>query len=105
MSNQKYDEYKRQHPEWNDEQIWTAISLSMEAENVIDNAGKNVSADDPEIWEKIVVGARNWLSVTLPGIFARVGSFFDNLLSTIGQWVGKGLRYIFDAIAGLFGVE
>ena len=42
MSNPKYDEYKAKHPDWSDEQIWTAISLDMEADVVIENKGKDV---------------------------------------------------------------
>lgn len=35
MNNLKFDEIKAKHPEWSDEQIWTAISLDMQADNVI----------------------------------------------------------------------
>ena len=69
MSNPKYDEYKAKHPDWSDEQIWTAISLDMEADVVIENKGKDVDPDDPDVIKEILVGARNWLSEVLPQIF------------------------------------
>ncbi len=103
MSNPKYDEMKAKHPDWSDEQIWTAISLDMEADKVIDEKGADVNPDDPDIIKEIIIGAKRWLSEVLPQIFERVRNFFDKLITTIGTWVQKGLAYVIDLIDTLFG--
>ncbi len=103
MSNPKYEEYKAKHPDWSDEQIWTAISLDMEADVVIENKGNDVDPDDPDVIKEILVGARNWLSEVLPQIFERVKNFFDKIINTLGSWVQKGLQYVVDLIGTLLG--
>lgn len=102
MNNSKYDEMKAKHPDWSDEQIWTAISLDMEADKVIDDKGADVNPDDPDIIREILIGAKRWLSEVLPQIFERVRNFFDKLITTIGTWVKKGLAYVVDLIDTLF---
>lgn len=101
MNNPKYDYYKAKHPEWSDEQIWTAISLDMESDKVIDEKGADVDPNDPDMIKEVLDGARKWLSEVLPDIFAKVAKFFDTLLATIGEWVQKGLSYVVEAIAYL----
>ena len=96
MNNPKYDYYKAKHPEWSDEQIWTAVSLDMESDKVID-----VDPNDPDMIKEVLDGARRWLSEVLPDVFAKVAKFFDTLLTTIGEWVQKGLSYVVEAIAYL----
>ena len=103
MSNPKYDEYKAKHPDGSDEQIWTAISLDMEADVVIENKGKDVDPDDPDVIKEILVGARNWLSEVLPQIFERVKNFFDKIICTLASWVQKGLQYVVDLIGTILG--
>lgn len=101
MSNPKYDYYKDKHPEWSEEQIWTAVSLDMESDKVIDEKGSNVDPNDPDMIKEVLDGARKWLGEVLPEIFAKVSKFFDTLLATIGEWVQKGLSYVVEAIAYL----
>lgn len=101
MNNPKYDYYKAKHPEWSEEQIWTAVSLDMESDKVIDEKGTDVDPNDPDMIKEVLDGARRWLSEVLPDIFAKVVKFFDTLLTTIGEWVQKGLSYVVGAIAYL----
>lgn len=101
MNNPKYDYYKAKHPEWSDEQIWTAVSLDMESDKVIDAKGADVDPNDPDMIKEVLDGARRWLSEVLPDVFAKVAKFFDTLLTTIGEWVQKGLSYVVEAIAYL----
>lgn len=105
MENPKFNEIKAKHPDWSDEQIWTALSLNMEADNVIENAGDDIDPNDPDIIKEIIVGAQNWLKEVLPNIFAKVAKFFERMISTIGEWVQKGLSYVVDAIARLLGKD
>lgn len=102
MNNPKYDLTKANHPEWSDEQVWTAISLDMETDRVIEIKGSDVTPDDPTIIKEIINGAKKWLSDVLPQVFERVKSFFDNLINTIGAWVKKGLEYVVDLIDQMF---
>lgn len=103
MDNPKFNEIKAKHPDWSDEQIWTALSLNMEADNVIENTGDDIDPNDPDIIKEIIVGAQNWLKEVLPNIFAKVAQFFERMISTIGEWVQKGLSYVVDAISRLLG--
>lgn len=103
MNNPKFNEYKAKHPDWSDEQIWTAISLDMETDVVIDKKGANVDPNDPDVIKEILVGARNWLETVLPRVFEKVRVFFDNVINTLASWVQKGLEFVVDLIGTLLG--
>lgn len=105
MENPKFNEIKSKHPDWSDEQIWTALSFDMESNNVIERAGGDIDPNDPDIIKQIIVGAQNWLREVLPAVFAKVAQFFERMISTIGEWVQKGLTYVVDAIARLLGKD
>lgn len=100
-----YNRYKTSHPEWSDDQIWAAISIEMEAENVLDQKGQEITANDPDIIKEILDGAKNWLQEVLPTVFAKVSLFFDRLISTIGEWVQKGLTFVIESIAKILGKD
>ena len=102
-NNDRYNHYKELHPEWSEDQIWAAISIEMEAENVLDKKGQNIIANDPDIIKEILDGAKNWLQEVLPNVFAKVAAFFDRLISTIGEWIQKGLSFVVESIAKLLG--
>lgn len=99
---ERFDEIKAAHPNWSDEQIWTAVSLDMEADKVIEDKGEDVDPNDQDIIEEIIRGAMEWLDEVLPIIFEKVKVIFQNLLSTIGNWVRKGMEYIFEYINTYF---
>ena len=101
MNSDKFNAVKAKHPEWSDEQIWVFLSLNMEADNVFEKKGEDINVDDPDVITEILRGARAWLEEVLPDIFAKVAQFFDTLLTTLGEWVQKGLTYVVDAIARL----
>lgn len=96
---EQYEKYKKKHPDWTDEQIWTAISVDMQADKVIEEAGSDIDQNDPDIMEAIIRGAMEWLDEALPIIFEKVKQFFSNLLSNIGSWVRKGIEYIMELIS------
>lgn len=104
-NNERYNHYKALHPEWSDDQIWAAISIEMEAENVLDKKGQDITANDPDIIKEILDGAKNWLQEVLPNVFAKVAAFFDRLISTIGEWVQKGLSFVVESIAKILGKD
>lgn len=99
MSIPKFNEFKAKHPEWSDEQIWTAISLDMEADKVIENKGEDIDSNDPIIIEEIIKGARKWLAEVLPVIFEKVKAFFQEILANLGSWIKKGFEYVFEFIS------
>ncbi len=102
-NNERYNHYKTLHPEWSDDQIWAAISVEMEAENVLDKKGPDMQANDPDVIKEILDGAKKWLQEVLPNVFAKVAAFFDRLISTVGDWVQKGLSFVVESIAKLLG--
>lgn len=102
MNNPTYDRIKSEHPDWSEEQIWSAVSLYMQSDIVIDQAGKDVDPDDPDLVAQIIKGAEAWLEEVLPLVFAKVEQLFRNLLSHIGDWIRKGLDYVVHFI-GEFG--
>lgn len=102
MNTNNFEEIKALHPTWSDEQIWTAISLNMEADNVIEKKGANITMDDPDIFKEIITGAKNWLEAALPVIFEKVSWLFDQLLQNIASWIKKGWAYITDYIEKLW---
>lgn len=105
MDNPQFNRIKAKHPDWSDEQIWIALSLDLETDNVIERAKGDIDPNDPDIMRQIIVGARNWLREVLPSVFAKVGHFFDSMITTIGEWIQKGLTFVVDAIAHLLGKD
>lgn len=88
----EFDEIKAAHPNWKDEQVWTALSLNMEADKVIESQGNDISVNDPIIIEEIIKGAKKWLAEVLPVIFEKVKDFFQKLLANIEVLVKEGLK-------------
>lgn len=78
-----YNKFKKLHPEWSDEQIWTAISLDHQADIVIEKAGADIDAKDPIIFTWILEGAREWLRQFLPVVFEKVKSLFSAVLTQL----------------------
>lgn len=103
MDNPIYNQIKKDHPDWSEEQIWSAVSINMQADTVIETAGKNVDPNDPDLVEQIIRGAEAWLEEVLPLVFEKVEELFKNLLCHIGDWIRKGLDYVMRFI-GEFGL-
>ena len=100
--NEKYSYYQTLHPDWSDDQIKVAISIDLSASDKITQEGSNVSPNDPELMRRIIEGARNWLRDVLPDVFVKVSAFFDRLITTVGEWIQKGLAYAINAIEYLY---
>lgn len=99
MNIDKFNEIKAKHPEWSDEQVWTAVSLDMQTDVVINQKGDDISMEDPDIIEEIIKGAMNWLEEVLPIIFEKVHNILERFLENIGEWIRKGIDYIIQAIS------
>lgn len=92
---------REEHPNWTDIQVVTAASIKMQADATIEQGGKDIDRNDPDIFKEIIEGAKNWLESVLPQIFVKVQQFFDNLLSTITEWIGKGIDYVIELVGKL----
>ena len=99
---EKYEYYKKLHPEWSHEQIVAAVSVEMSAANEVTKAGKDANPNDPDLIRSVLQGAKEWLREVLPDVFAKVANFFDELINNVGKWVEKGLNYVIDAIDYLY---
>lgn len=97
-NNDRYNFYKRNHPEWSEEQIWMAISIDMKAKDTVKKGGEDIDIHDESVLKKILEGAREWLNVVLPDIYEKVKNFFDNILKNIGKWIQQGLNYLLDKL-------
>lgn len=94
MDNPIYNRIKSDHPDWSEEQLLSAVSLSMQSEAVIEKAGADVDINSPDIIEQIIRGAEAWLEEVLPLVFEKVEQLFRNLLNHIGDWIRKGFDYV-----------
>jgi len=99
MNTEKFNEIKAKHPEWSDEQVWTAVSLDMQTDAVINQKGDDVSMEDPDIIEEIIRGAMGWLEEVLPIIFEKVHNILEKFLENIGEWIRKGIDFIIQTIS------
>lgn len=99
MNSEKFNEIKAKHPEWSDEQVWTAVSLDMQTDVVINQKGDDISMEDPDIIEEIIRGAMGWLEEVLPIIFEKVHNILETFLENIGEWIRKGIDYIIQTIS------
>ena len=102
MMEEKYNYYKKLHPEWSHEQIMAAVSIEMSAADKVTKAGKDADPNDPELIRSVLLGAKEWLHEVLPEVFAKVANFFDDLINNIGKWIEKGLGYVINAIDYLY---
>lgn len=92
MTNPIYERIKSQHPDWSEDQIWTAVSLELQSEAVIDKKGPIDPEEEESIIEEIIRGAEGWLESVLPQVFDRVRVFFDDLLDNLAAWIQKGIQ-------------
>lgn len=102
MKNERYNYYKNLHPEWSEEQIWTAVSLDMESDKIIDKGAKDINFEDPDLIQQILIGAERWIEEVLPAIYEKVKAFFQRAIATIGEWIRKGVQYVKDLIDIIF---
>lgn len=91
---ERYDIYKEQHPDWSDEQIWTAISLDMETKKAVLEGGKDVDVHSREFVDKIIRKAMDWLDQVMPIVYEKVQRFLTKALECIGYWISKGWDYL-----------
>lgn len=101
MNNDRFKHIKAKHPDWSDEQVWTAVSLDMEADSVIDS-NKDVDINDPDILKQIVRKAGEWLSTVLPQIFEKVKKLFSQLLDNIISWAKDNWDKLLQVISKYF---
>lgn len=96
-----FNELKTQHPEWSDDQIWTHVSVMIPAEVAVSEYGPNPPAAE-QLLSMVLEKAKQWLLETLPDVFSRVASFFDDLISNLPDWAKNGISYIFKMIVNYY---
>ncbi len=99
---ERFNEIKAAHPTWSDEQIWTAISLEMEADKTITEKGSNIDRNDPEIFQEIIRRAGEWLEAVLPKIFNKVKELFAQLLNRLAKWAKDIWPSVMDFVKNWF---
>lgn len=95
-NNERYNYYKRLHPEWSEEQIWTAVSIDMQTANTIKKGGEDVNVNDENVIRSILKSAQQWLEEVLPAIYRKVADFFRKAF----EWIKQGIHDILDWILG-----
>lgn len=105
MNNERYDYYKQNHPDWSEEQIWTAISIDMQTKNTVLSGGRDIDITDPDVISTILRKAGDWIKEVLPHIFEKIGKFFDQAIATVLSWAKKGLQYLQELIGKAFNID
>lgn len=96
--NERFDRIKAKHPDWSDEQVWTAVSLDIQQDAVIDEKGNDVDPNDPTIWQTIVTKAKDWLQEVLPIVYEKVKEALDELLKHIKELIIAAIPIILDKL-------
>ena len=86
MKKNLFDEIKSQHPEWSDEQIWTAVSIRQSADASIEK-DPEIDPHDPKVWSSIISKAKDWLKEVMPKVFEAVKKLFADLLDMLKDWI------------------
>lgn len=102
MNNERYNYYKNAHPDWSEEQIWTAISIDMQTKQTVVSGGDNLDVNDPEVISSILRKASDWIKEVLPHIFEKIGRFFDEAIASVISWAKKGIQYLQELIQKAF---
>lgn len=102
MNSERYNYYKQLHPDWSEEQIWTAVSIDMQAAKTVKQGGEDVDVTDPNVITDILSGAKRWLKEVLPNIFERIGKFIDNAIASVITWAKRGIQYLKELIETTF---
>lgn len=92
---------KEQNPQWNDEQVWTNVSMQREIEDAVDNGLVDANNITEDFIRLIVRRAQIWIEKNLPDILEKVVDFFGKLLENAGEWISHGVRWLMDAIGDL----
>ena len=103
MNNERFERFKAKHPNWSDEQIWTAVSLDMAQDTTIEEKGGDIDPNDADIWKEIVSQAKDWIKEVLPQVFEKVKALFDNIIHQISEWVKKNIPVIMEKIKDFIG--
>ena len=103
MNNERFERIKAEHPDWSDEQIWTAVAIQLQTSATIDNGDKDIDPNDPTFWEEIISKAKDWLKEVWPVIFEKVKEVFANLLIKIREWIDNNLPVIIERIWEIIG--
>lgn len=96
--NERFDRIKSKHPDWSDEQVWTAVSLDIQQDAVIYEKGNDVDPNDPTIWQTIVTKAKDWLQEVLPIVYEKVKEALDELLKHIKELIIAAIPIILDKL-------
>ena len=99
-TNKRYQFYKEQHPDWSEEQIWTAVSIDMQTAQTVKEGGDDVDVNNSEIVKIILEKAQEWLEEVLPKVFEKVKDLFMRAINTIAEWIEKGINYLIEIIFG-----
>lgn len=100
-SNERYNYYKRLHPEWSDEQIWTAVSIDMQTAQTVKNGGEDLNINDPQLIADVLRKAGIWLKEVLPHVFEKIGKLIDKAIASVVSWAKKGVQYVIEIIGDL----
>ena len=76
--------------------------MDMSADNIIDDIGGTEEFDTQSVLTQVLEGAREWLEATLPVIYAKVKTFFQEAFRRIGEVVGRGIKAVKELISILF---
>ncbi len=101
MDKQKlFKKFKAEHPDWNDEQVWSRVAIDIQTDKAVDE-GKNLNSKD--IWNTIITKARDWLKEVLPVVYEKVKEVFATIIKKIKEFVNEHRGEIFEVIVKYIG--
>lgn len=72
----------------------------MQTAKTIKEGGEDVDINDSEIVKTILEKAQEWLEDVLPVVFEKVKDLFMRAITTVAEWIGKGINYLIEILFG-----
>lgn len=96
-----FKEIKTVHPNWTDEQVWTQVSIRINAEDVISET-PYASPNDVDLIKTIMLRAKDWLVNKLPDIALKVAGIIQSFIDDLPNWaqtlIRKGLSWLYQIV-------
>lgn len=88
---------ERKHPNWSFSQVIVKLEFDIRTDTTINEGGKDVDPQDPDIWLTILGGVKVALS-KFKSISASITNAINGAISSLKQMISLGIRKVGNAI-------